>query len=103
MRLWSEFAFRSGKAKPFSADAEKGQRLLSAQAEDHVNGGLHLDWLVVEQVGLVAPRFHSIHGGLLQHRGPADDTQVLDGPGLGYGRLQHDRARTTRGLGDRRI
>ena len=61
---------------------------LSTQSEDHIDRGLHLDGLVVEQVRPVAPAPHGIQGRLLQHGGTADDVEVLNRSLLGNGCLQ---------------
>lgn len=43
-------------------------QLAVAHGEDHVDRGFYLDWLMIEQVGAVAPCLDGFDGGLSQHR-----------------------------------
>ena len=50
---------------------KRAAEFLSAQAEDHVDCGLHLDGFIVQQIRPVAPLPNRIHRRLLQHGRPA--------------------------------
>jgi len=76
------------KRSPFTWMGKRAREFSSAEAEDHIDGGLHLDRFVVQQVGLVAPLPDSVHRGLLQHGRTTDDAQVLNRSPLGDSCLQ---------------
>ena len=57
----------------------KSRRIKSStQGEDHVDRGLHLDGLVIEQVRPITPRLHRIESRLLQHGRTAHHVEILD-------------------------
>src|SRR4051812_3137726 len=58
----------SGQKQGSFPFGKEPKNLLSAQREDHVYSGLHLNGLVVKQVRTIAPGSHRIQGRLLQHR-----------------------------------
>src|SRR6185437_3984134 len=62
------------------------------ERERHVDGRFNFCRSVVEHVRLVAPGLNRCDGGLPQHRRSTQNAYVLDGSGLGNGRLDDDGA-----------
>src|SRR5258708_19903437 len=49
------------------------------ERENHVNGGVNLDGVAIEQSRLITPLTHGIQRGLLQQRMAVHDFELLDG------------------------
>ena len=58
------------------------EAFLVAEAKDDVDGGLHVDWLVVEQIGTIAPVLHRGDGSLTENLRPTDDLRSWIAPDL---------------------
>src|ERR1700730_983203 len=94
---------KSGTRDAAPAPRPAPRTVLLVQRENHVDGGIDLDRLAVQQRGLVLPLLHGIHRGTNQQRMPREHFQRFHRAALGNDGVQTDRAGDARLAGKRRI
>src|ERR1700679_160144 len=70
----------------------------STETEDHVDGGIDFDRLIIEQVRAITPASNGVQSRLTQHGRTVDYLEVLDGAAFGDGGAEHDSAGDAGGL-----
>ena len=66
------------------------RRCSSVEGEDHVNLGLYLHWLAIQEIGTKIPGTDCIESGLSQFHRSGDDGEILHCTGLRNMRLKRD-------------
>ena len=77
-----------------------GVELPTAERECDIDGGFYFYWLIVEEVGAVAPCFDGVNRGLTEHERATYYAEILDAAGGGDSRGKNNRAGGARGARD---